>query len=116
MSGYTYREPSLRYKVFTNLIIAVFILFIILGSFFLIPIIGNIPFFFVVLIFLTVLIFFHSKKTAYICRNCNHEFEITFWQDLISTHAPGQKMLKCPKCSYKDYCSEVIKLKLKNTI
>ena len=45
------------------------------------------------------------------CTNCDHEFEISFWQDLITMHMPGKKFLKCPKCSYKDYAIELVKTK-----
>ena len=111
MSSYIYKEPSMMYKVLTTSLIALFILFIILGSFFLIPVIGFIPFYFVVFIILALIIFLHSNNTAYICKNCNHEFEISFWQDLSSAHVPGKKMLKCPECSVKDYATELVKTK-----
>jgi DNA-directed RNA polymerase subunit RPC12/RpoP len=111
MSSYIYKEPSLSYKVLTTLGIISFILFIILGGFFLAPEIGNIPFVLAILILLTVIIFLHSKNTAYICKNCNHEFEISFWQDLSSAHVPGKKMLKCPNCLYRDYATELVKIK-----
>jgi DNA-directed RNA polymerase subunit RPC12/RpoP len=111
MSRYIYKEPSLGYKVLTTLVIISFILFIILGSFFLAPVIGYIPFYVTIFILLALLIFLHSNNTAYICKNCNHEFEISFWQDLTSAHVPGKKMLKCPDCSYKDYATELVKTK-----
>jgi DNA-directed RNA polymerase subunit RPC12/RpoP len=65
-----------------------------------------------ILILLTVIIFLHSKNSAYICKNCSHEFEISFWQDLLTAHVPGKKMLKCPECSYRDYATELIKTKI----
>lgn len=111
MSSYIYKEPSLSYRVLTSLIIISFILLTIFGSFFLAPVIGYFPFYFAIFLLLALLIFFHSKNTAYICKNCNHEFEISFWQDLISAHTPGKKMLKCPECSYKDYATELVKTK-----
>ena len=111
MSSYIYKEPSLKYKVLTTLFITSFILFVILGSFFLTPVIGFIPFYLAVFILLALIIFLHSKNTAYICKICNHEFEISFWQDLSSAHVPGKKMLKCPECSFKDYATELVKSK-----
>ena len=111
MSSYIYKEPSLSYRVLTSLIIISFILLTIFGSFFLAPVIGYFPFYFAIFLLLALLIFFHSKNTAYICKNCNHEFEISFWQDLTSAHTPGKKMLKCPECSYKDYATELVKTK-----
>ena len=113
MTDYIYKEPSLRYKVLTTFLISSFILFIILGSFFLTPVTGRIPFYLAVFILLALIIFLHSKNTAYICKNCSHEFEISFWQDLSSVHVPGKKMLKCPKCSFKDYATELVKTKKK---
>ena len=113
MSSYIFKEPSLRYKVFTFLLIISFILITIFGSFFLAPVIGYIPFYAAIFLLLALFIFFHSKNTAYICKNCNHEFEISFWQDLTSMHTPGKKLLKCPECLYKDYATELVKTKNK---
>jgi DNA-directed RNA polymerase subunit RPC12/RpoP len=63
----------------------------------------------IVFILLAFMIFLHSKNTVYICKNCNHEFEISFWQDFSSMHSPGKKMLKCPACSVKNYAFELVK-------
>ena len=111
MSGYIYKEPSVRYRVLTTLALISFILFVILGSFFIRPLIGRIPFYLSIFILLALLIFLHSKHTAYLCKNCDHEFKISFWRDLISANSPGKKMLTCPKCLYKDYASELVKSK-----
>ena len=111
MSSYVYKEPSLKYRFIINFLIVSFILFVILGSFYIAPEIGFISFFLIVFILLVFMIFLHSNNTAYICKNCNHEFEISFWQDLTSAHSPRQKMLKCPECLLKDYASELVKTK-----
>ena len=112
MSSYIYKEPSLKYKVLTTSVIISLIILGILGSFLLAPKIGYIPYFIGFIIILGILIFIYSQNTAYICKSCNHEFEISFWQDLITAHSPGKKMLKCPECSYKDYATELIKTKM----
>jgi hypothetical protein len=111
ISSYIFKEPSLRYKVFTSLFIISFILIAILGSFFIAPMMGYVPFYLLIFLLLFLLIYFHSKNTAYICKNCNHEFEISFRQDLTSMHTPGKKLLKCPECLYKDYAIELVKTK-----
>jgi DNA-directed RNA polymerase subunit RPC12/RpoP len=113
MSSYIFKEPSLRYKILTSLVIISFILITIFGGFLLAPVFGYIPFYLAILLLLALLIFFHTKNTAYLCKNCNHEFEISFWQDLMSAHTPGKKLLKCPECSYKDYATELVKTKNK---
>lgn len=113
MANYIFKEPSMRYRVLTSLLLISFILIIILGSFFLAPMMGYVPFYILIFMLLFLLVFFHSKNTAYICKNCDHEFEISFWQDLISMHTPGKKLLKCPECSYKDYATELVKTKNK---
>jgi len=42
-----------------------------------------------------------AKNTAYRCRNCGHEFEISLRTDLIRPHGIGNggwKYLECPQC------------------
>jgi DNA-directed RNA polymerase subunit RPC12/RpoP len=110
MSSYVYEEPSVRYRVLTTLVLISFILFVILGSFFLAPVIGYIPFYLTIFILFALLIFLRSKHTAYLCKNCDHEFEISFWKDLISANVPlGKKLLKCPKCGFKDVQNFLVK-------
>jgi DNA-directed RNA polymerase subunit RPC12/RpoP len=112
MSSYAYKEPTVRYRVLTTFALILFILIIIFGSFFIAPIIGRITFYLTIFLLLALLIFLRSKHTAYLCKNCDHEFEISFWRDLISANSPGKKLLKCPKCLYKDYASELVKTKI----
>jgi DNA-directed RNA polymerase subunit RPC12/RpoP len=109
MPDYIYREPSLRYKALNIIIIISLAIAIIFGSFLVAPKVGYILFFLAVFGLIVVLIIFHNKNTAYLCKSCGYEFEISFWKDLVSAHTPGKKLLTCPQCSYKDYASEVIK-------
>jgi predicted nucleic-acid-binding Zn-ribbon protein len=112
MSSYIYEEPSVKYKVLTTSLLIIFILFIILGSWFIVPVIGAIPFYLSIFFILGLMILIRSKHTAYLCKNCGHEFEISFWRDLISANSPGKKLLTCPKCLNKDYVSELVKTKI----
>ena len=111
MSSYVFKEPSMRYRILILSLLFSIILITILGGYFLAPIMGYVPFFVLVFLLLFLLVFIHSKNTVYMCTNCDHEFEISFWQDLITMHMPGKKFLKCPKCSYKDYAIELVKTK-----
>ena len=111
MSTYIYEEPSLRYKTLIISILILFILFVIFGSWFIVPVIGAIPFYLSTFFILGLLIFLRSKHTTYLCKNCGHEFEISFWRDLISANSPGKKLLTCPKCLIRDYTSELVKTK-----
>lgn len=112
MLNYRYKEPGLLYKTFSTSVILLLILIAIFGSFLLAPKIGYIPFFAGFFTIIGIVIFIHSKNTAYFCKSCNNEFEISFWKDLTTAHSPGKKLLKCPKCSYKDYATELIKSKI----
>ena len=114
MADYMYKEPSLSYKALTTIIIILLMISIIFGSFLVAPQVGYILFFLLVIGLVVLFIIFHNKHTAYLCKSCGHEFEISFWKDLISAHSPGKKLLSCPQCSYKDYATEVIKTKETN--
>ena len=114
MSDSVYEEPSVRYRVLTTSALILLVLFIILGSWFMVPMIGHIPFYLSIFILLAILTFLRLKHTAYLCKNCDHEFEISFLQDITSMNTPAKKMLKCPKCLNKDYASELVKTQKKN--
>ena len=48
-----------------------------------------------------LMIRWHAQNTAYRCRLCGHEFEISIVTDAISPHGPGGggwKYLRCPQC------------------
>jgi len=109
MPGDMYKEPSLSYKALTTIIIISLIISLIFGSFLVAPKVGYILFFLLVIGLVVLFIVVHNKHTAYLCKSCGYEFEISFWKDLITAHTPGKKLLTCPQCSYKDYASEVIK-------
>ena len=44
----------------------------------------------------------HTRSYAYRCRNCGHEFEISFLANLVAPHGLDQEgawsWLKCPQC------------------
>jgi DNA-directed RNA polymerase subunit RPC12/RpoP len=56
---------------------------------------------------LLALVRWHQRRTAYRCRHCGHEFQISVLTDLISPHGvnrdadgrvAGYKLLRCPGC------------------
>lgn len=46
---------------------------------------------------------FDYKTTVYQCRKCRAIHKPTVKEWVCSTHMPGKRMLKCPKCGEKDW-------------
>lgn len=51
-----------------------------------------------VLAVLAVVVVVHARRTAYVCTDCSHQFQISAWIDFVSPHVPGAKYLRCPDC------------------
>lgn len=51
---------------------------------------------------LALLVSWHRRETLYQCPNCEHVYEISFWQDLIAPHGVDKDgawlLLRCPNC------------------
>ena len=104
-----YREPSKKEHIRTvAVILAALVLVIIL------PILDShfgrlgvylflTPFLLSVSGLLFVLVRWHAQNTAYRCRSCLHEFEISSQKDFISPHGFGRKYLKCPACGRRSW-------------
>ena len=109
MADPIYREITkhdiIKYIFFILLTIVVALM----DGFYILPL--SVPLYFIVLIFaIYILILWHSRTTACRCKNCQHEFEITIWQDLLSAHLPTKKYLKCPKCETKTWATTLVKI------
>lgn len=108
--------PDSIYREFNkhDLIKYIFFIFLtivvaLLDGFYILPL--SVPLYFIVLIFVIyILILWHSRTIAYHCKNCQHEFEITFWQDLFSAHLPTRKYIKCPKCEERTWATALVKI------
>ena len=50
-----------------------------------------------------LLVAWHSRHFAYRCAACEHEFEISFLQDLASPNSSRGKYLKCQSCQRKGW-------------
>ena len=111
MPSINYREPSIGDRLFSNFLIILSLAIIVFSGFFILKQYGLIVYLSIVILTLTLLVYWHSKTRAYKCKNCGNEFEIKFRTDLVSAHFFRQKMLTCPKCHFKDYASELIKRK-----
>lgn len=102
----TYRKPTGADWGRTAIYLAVYIIAIGSGAFFLLPRggFGGLVWVVIVVGCLFLLVRWHAKSTAYRCANCGHEFEISPVTDLISPHGIGNggwKYLKCPHCSQR---------------
>ena len=96
-----YRETTKKDWIKTIVYIAVFVALLVIGAILLLP-----AYWYIWLILVIVGLFFlvrwHAKQFAYRCANCECEFEISTFTDLISPHGVsgkgGWKYLKCPNC------------------
>jgi DNA-directed RNA polymerase subunit RPC12/RpoP len=52
------------------------------------------------------LVRWHAQNSIYLCPNCGHTFVISTLTDFISPHFPNRKLLKCPQCNERSWCSE----------
>ena len=98
-----YRKPTRADWRKTAIYPALYITAISAGAFLLMPrsALGALAWAILVILGAFLLIRWHAKNTAYRCRNCGHEFEISIFTDAISPHGPrggGWTYLKCPRC------------------
>lgn len=98
-----YREPTLGDQARTGLYLIVYVAVLTVGAFILMPkgASGSAAWAVIVVIGAFLLIRWHARNTAYRCRDCHHEFEISVVTDAVSPHGTGGggwKYLKCPQC------------------
>ena len=99
----TYREPTGADRKRVAAYLALYIAVLAAGSFLLMPrgALGAAVWVVIVVAGAFLLIRWHAMNTAYRCRDCRHEFEISVLTDAISPHGTGGggwKYLKCPQC------------------
>ncbi|MCG8485569.1 MAG: MerR family transcriptional regulator [Clostridia bacterium] len=112
--GYQFMEENIKQRKFrrdsnlTIIFITVFVLVVItLGIFLNNNILGIILFITITITVLGFLVLWHSKTTAYICKQCDTKFNITFLTDLVSPQVPpNKKYLKCPNCKKRVWARE----------
>jgi len=111
--GYKFMNAKeLKYKKDnkkTIIFIALAVVLVLCSGLFLLPLkwIGPLLFVIIVLGSFIFLVSWHSKKVAYICKDCNEKFVIGFLRDLLSPHLPPDtKYLKCPNCGKRTWAKE----------
>lgn len=52
---------------------------------------------------LYILVTWHAKTSAYICKNCSNQFTLSAFQDLVSPQGLTTKYTKCPKCGKRTW-------------
>jgi DNA-directed RNA polymerase subunit RPC12/RpoP len=52
---------------------------------------------------LLLLVTWHSKHFAYICKSCGNKFTLSALEDLISPQGVTTKYAKCPKCNKRTW-------------
>ncbi len=61
----------------------------------------------------TSLAAWHNRSFDYLCKQCGAKFAISLQRNLLSPHVPtengGEKYLRCPACSTKDWAQIVEK-------
>ena len=98
-----YRKPDRADRVRTAVYVAVYTAAIGVGAFLLMPggSAGAFAWSVIVVGGAFLLIRWHARNTAYRCRNCGHEFEISILTDAMSLHGSGGggwQYLRCPRC------------------
>jgi DNA-directed RNA polymerase subunit RPC12/RpoP len=56
-----------------------------------------------------VLVRWHAGSTAYLCPKCEHEFEISALQDLVTPHKMDKYYLRCPSCRERSWMQVLVK-------
>ncbi len=97
----TYSKPT-RADVIRSLVyISLYLLVVSVSAFWLLPD-WWLGWGLIVIAGLVWLVGWHTQNTAHRCPHCQHEFEISFWVDLISPHGfnqtAGWTLLNCPAC------------------
>lgn len=112
--GYRFMEENIKQRKFkrdsnmTIIFIMVFVCMVIaLAAFLNHNILGGVLFITITITALGFLVLWHSKTTAYICKQCDTKFNITFLTDLVSPQMPpNKKYLKCPNCKKRAWARE----------
>ena len=108
-----YRQPTSRDRWKTGLYILLTIIIIVVTGMILMQMFGAVGLVVWIAVFvagsLFLLVRWHAKNTAYRCRVCGHEFEISTGTDLMSPHVPEKKYLKCPQCGKRSWATVLVK-------
>jgi len=65
----------------------------------------------VVPVLLAAILLWHSRATAYRCPECDHEFTIGAWRDLITPHRLDKFRLRCPRCGKVSWMQVLVREK-----
>ena len=115
--GRRYENPSHKDWIIGLCVIIAYITLISITAFWLIP---NNWFIWLLIVIsgLLLIVNWHTKNYAFRCRNCGHEFEISFLTNFFSFHGIDREgawhYLKCPGCEKRGKVT-VIKIIKSNT-
>jgi DNA-directed RNA polymerase subunit RPC12/RpoP len=67
----------------------------------------------IALIGLYLLVDWHAKNSAYICKNCGHKFTLTTGEDFVSPQGLNAKYARCPQCRQRTWAQVISRLEMK---
>jgi hypothetical protein len=53
------------------------------------------------------LVRWHARHVGYCCPVCDYRFAVSAWNDFLSPHLGGEKLLRCPRCGQSSWCPEI---------
>lgn len=112
--GYKFMDENAKERKFKRdskltIVFIVILVLVVIGSTIFLKyenFIGLALFLTITVVSLVLLVSWHSKTTAYICKKCNEKFVIGFLTDLLSPHTINKKYLKCPHCRKRTWAKE----------
>lgn len=96
-----YQDPTRKDWIMGIALLLIYLIVISLGAFFLIP---EYWYWWLLLFFMSTILMVINQNRNYACRcrECGHEFEVSFLVNLISPHGVdkegGWQWVKCPNC------------------
>jgi len=67
----------------------------------------------IALISLYLLVDWHARNSAYICKNCGREFTLTTGEDFVSPQGLSTKYAKCPHCRQRTWATVINQSEMK---
>ncbi len=58
---------------------------------------------------LMITVIWHARISAYICKDCGHEFSLSPLEDFVSPQGLSTKYVKCPKCKKRTWADIIYK-------
>ena len=100
-----HRKPRAKYWVITAVAISAFTIVSVLIAYVGMPRFGVTPGVLLMVAALLLLVRWHASTTAYRCKACGNEFQISFREDLLTPHVFSAKYVRCPACGHRGWSS-----------